>query len=261
MDIEKLTKHQIVLLTLLVSFMTSIATGIVTVSLMNQAPPEVIRTINKIVEHTVEKVVPAAAPTQSAAVVTKETTVVIKDDDLAASSIAKAQKAIVRIVSRNDPDTLLARGVVVDKKGVVLSDRGALEPMGTASFLAYLPDGTRVPATMRVPNATTTLVTLDLSLASSTANAVEPVTLADASKLRLGQSVIRIGGVGGDTVSVGVIAKLPSAMSEAHKDLIEASVVSTTPGSLLITLFGEVVGIVTSDSTATGADFYTVPTR
>ena len=30
MDIEHLTKHQIVLLTLLVSFVTSIATGIVT---------------------------------------------------------------------------------------------------------------------------------------------------------------------------------------------------------------------------------------
>ena len=35
---ENLTKPQIILLTLLVSFVTSIATGIVTVALMNQAP-------------------------------------------------------------------------------------------------------------------------------------------------------------------------------------------------------------------------------
>ena len=34
MDLEKLNKSQIVLLTLLVSFVTSIATGIVTVALM-----------------------------------------------------------------------------------------------------------------------------------------------------------------------------------------------------------------------------------
>ena len=34
MDLEKLTKHQTVLLTLLVSFVTSIATGIVTVGLL-----------------------------------------------------------------------------------------------------------------------------------------------------------------------------------------------------------------------------------
>ena len=64
MNLEQLTKHQIVLLTLLVSFVTSIATGIVTVSLMDQAPAGVTRVVNQIVEHTVEKVIPA---TQSAA--------------------------------------------------------------------------------------------------------------------------------------------------------------------------------------------------
>src|SRR4029077_18213268 len=54
MDIEKLTKSQIVLLTLLVSFVTSIATGIVTVSLMDQAPPAIAQSVSRIVEHTVE---------------------------------------------------------------------------------------------------------------------------------------------------------------------------------------------------------------
>ena len=110
MDVEHLTKHQIVLLTLLVSFVTSIATGIVTVSLMDQAPPSVTRTINQIVERTVEKVVPAAVTSASqgaaAAMVTKETTVVVKNDDLVAQSIAKVQKGIVRIVSLNDRTVL-----------------------------------------------------------------------------------------------------------------------------------------------------------
>src|ERR1043166_8139095 len=52
MDIEKLTKSQIVLLTLLVSFMTSIATGILTVPLLQQAPPEITKTVNREVDHT-----------------------------------------------------------------------------------------------------------------------------------------------------------------------------------------------------------------
>ncbi len=253
MDIEHLTKHQIILLTLLVSFVTSIATGIVTVSLMGQAPVGVTRTINQIVEHTVEKVVPAAAPSQGASVVTKETTVVVKDDDLIAKSIGSAQKGMVRIVSKNAPDVLVARGVVVDKKGVVISDRGSLEPMGTINFEAILPDGTRVPAVMRIPTATTSLAVLDLQLATSSST-LAPVTFADQSKLQLGQSVIRIGGTGGDTVGTGVIARLP----EPHGSLIQASVLSTTPGSVLLTQFGEVIAIVTTDSSSTGADFYTL---
>lgn len=261
MDIEKLTKHQIVLLTLLVSFMTSIATGIVTVSLMNQAPPEVTRTINQIVEHTIERVVPAPAAvvqsqSQGGSVITKETTVVVKDDDLVAQSIAQAQKSMVRLVSLNDPDTLLTRGIIIGPKGVVLADRGSLEPMGTVNFQAILSDGSRVPATMRVPVGTSTLAVLDLSLASSSMK-MTPIVLTDLSKLQLGQSVIRIGGNGGDTVNVGVIAKLPGSMSDAHKDLVEASVVSGTPGSLLLTIFGEAVGITTTDSSYVGSDFYT----
>lgn len=255
MDIEKLTKHQVVLLTLLVSFVTSIATGIVTVSLMDYAPPSVTRTINQIVERTVEKVVPPETQTASAAtVVTKETTVVVKDDDLAAQSIGKVQKAIIRIVSKNDPEVLLARGIVIDNKGIAISDRGALEPLGTLNFEAILPSGVRVPAAMRIPNATTSIAILDLEIATSSSG-LEAATLAQISKVRLGASVIRIGGTGADTVGTGVIAKLP----DTHSDLIEASVLSTTPGSVLINLFGEVVGVITTDSLATGSDSYTIP--
>src|SRR3989338_680964 len=260
MDIEHLTKHQIILLTLLVSFVTSIATGIVTVSLMAVAPVSVTRTINQIVERTVENVVPAvtsapASKAQGAAVVTKETTVVVKDEDLAAASIASAQKAIVRIVSKNDPTMLVARGVVVDMKGVVLSDRGTLESLGTLSFEAILPSGDRVPAVMRMPTGSSTVAVLDLDVSTSSGK-YSAIKLADQSKLRLGASVIRIGGTGADTVGGGVIAKLP----DAPFNLLEASVLSSTPGSIIITSFGDLVGIVTAASALYGADFYTLAT-
>lgn len=255
MDIEHLTKHQIVLLTLLVGFVTSVATGIVTVSLMDQAPPSVTRTINQIVEHTVEKVVPqivTQSSGQAASVVTKETTVVVKDDDLVAQSIAKVQQGIVRIVSKNTPDQLIARGVIISDKGVALSDRGSLEAMGTVNFEAILPDGQRVPAVMRVPTGTSTVAVLDLAVASSTGK-FSSVPVVTSSKLRLGQSVIRIGGGGADTVGTGVIAKLP----DAH-NLIQTSVSAVTPGSVVVTSFGELIGISTSDSSNYGSDYYTV---
>ena len=260
MDIEHLTKHQIVLLAFLVGFVTSIATGIVTVSLMDQAPPSITRTINQIVERTVEKVVPAAVPaSQGAAAATtviKETTVVVKNDDLIAQSISSVQKGIVRIISLNDRSVLVARGVVVDANGIVLSDRGSLEPLGTINFEAILPGGEHVAAVMRIPVGTSTIAVLDLQMASSSGK-VAVVPIAQADKLQLGGSVIRIGGSGSDTVGTGVIAKLP----DSHSGLVQATVVSTTPGSIIINSFGELIGITTSDSSAWGADFYTLVTN
>lgn len=59
MDIKDLNKPQLILLALLLSFVTSIATGITTVTLMQQAPASVTMPINRIIRQTVEKIVPA----------------------------------------------------------------------------------------------------------------------------------------------------------------------------------------------------------
>lgn len=249
MDLEHLTKHQIILLTLLVSFVTSIATGIVTVSLMSWAPTSVTKTINQIVEKTVQTVVPSGL---SAAVAT-EKTVVVKDDDLAAQSIAGVQKSIIRITAKGG-DELVARGILIDAKGTALTDRASLVASGAEAFEAILANGMRVPLTIVDTKGTTTPLAV-LSVAVGTSTGIGAAAIGDASKLKLGQSIIRIGGKGVDTVATGVLATLP-ATSGDNAGLIEASVPSATPGSILITIFGEVVGMATSDSLAQGADFY-----
>jgi len=58
MDIKELNKTQLILLALLLSFVTSIATGITTVTLMEQAPSSVTVPITRIIKQTVEKIVP-----------------------------------------------------------------------------------------------------------------------------------------------------------------------------------------------------------
>ncbi len=254
MDLEQLTKHQIILLTLLVSLVTSIATGIVTVSLMNQAPQGVTRTINQIVEHTVQTVVPAATTQGAAAATVTTKTVVVKDDDLTAQSIATVQKSIVRITAKGGQD-LLARGVIIDAKGTTLTDSDALAASGGTSFDAILSDGTRVPVTVINDATSTSVAIVNVSFGTSTAAA--PASLADSSKLQLGQSIIRIGGKGVDTVGEGVIATLPSSSSPT---LIEASVTSATPGSLIMDIFGDIIGIATTDSLNQGSDYYTLAT-
>ena len=74
MDIKDLNKPQLILLAILLSFITSIATGIVTVTLMQQAPASITVPINRVVRETVEKIVPVPG---------KETiqTVVIKEEE------------------------------------------------------------------------------------------------------------------------------------------------------------------------------------
>lgn len=262
MDLEHLTKHQIVLLTLLVSFVTSIATGIVTVSLVNQAPPGVTRTINQIVEHTVERVVPTtvASVAKSGTQTVTEKTVVVKGDDLAAQSIAKMQKSLVRIVAPGG-DILLSRGVIVTAQGAAFADRDALAASGYRQFEAILPDGKRYPATLRAAAKGQALAVLDINVGTSTGWA--PAPLADEAKVQLGQSVIRIGGTGQDSVGTGVVATLPTPgqSADAHTGLIEASVSSATPGSLLMTLFGEVIGITTGPARAAGGTYYSIPVQ
>ncbi|MBC7836689.1 hypothetical protein H7X87_02830 [Acetobacteraceae bacterium] len=254
MDLEHLTKHQIVLLTLLVSFVTSIATGIVTVSLMDQAPPGVTRVVNQIVEHTVEKVVPASQGAATATVTEK--TVVVKDDDLAAQSIAQVQKGIIRITAKG-ANTLLARGILLNTSGVAITDRAALAASGVRQFDAILVSGERVAITIDPSEGNSTLVTGMVAIGTSTGFA--PVTFVDPAKLALGQSVIRIDGVGSDTVGSGVIAMLPSSSSGNTAHTVQASVGAVMPGAVLMTLFGEVIGIVTSQSLTAGGNEYSAP--
>ncbi|MCK9212605.1 MAG: hypothetical protein M0P61_17375 [Ignavibacteriaceae bacterium] len=58
MDIKDLNKSQLILLAILLSFVTSIATGITTVTLMQQAPASFTVPVTRIVRETVEKIVP-----------------------------------------------------------------------------------------------------------------------------------------------------------------------------------------------------------
>jgi hypothetical protein len=53
-------------------------------------------------------------------------------------------------------------------------------------------------------------------------------------------------------------ALLPHSPNTESPELIAASVESSTPGSVLMTIFGEIIGISTGASIAEGTEFYTI---
>jgi S1-C subfamily serine protease len=134
---EELNKNQIVLLTLLVSFVTSIATGIVTVTLMNQAPAAVTQTINRIVERTVEKVVPGEPKVTT---VVKEVPVVVTEEKLIVDVINQASPAVVRVADA-EGKTTLGSGFVVSETGLVATAAAIFTPPASPSGGPVPPGG------------------------------------------------------------------------------------------------------------------------
>jgi hypothetical protein len=116
---EDLTKHQLILLVLLITFITSIGTGIITFTLLQQAPVEVTQTINRVVEKTIERVVPEPGKPEKVV-----TTVVVNEEDRVLEAIAKNEKSIVRIktVGSDGTEITAGLGIVISSSGSVVSD-------------------------------------------------------------------------------------------------------------------------------------------
>src|SRR3989338_2482102 len=254
MDIEQLNKAQIILLTLLVSFVTSIATGIVTVSLVNQAPQGITQTVNRIVERPVEKVVPSAPATVTLGQNTvTEKTVIVLDDDLAAQTIEKLQATLIRVIQKGSIDSaVIARGVIIDAAGIAITDKGVLDR--NLSYEAILPSGKKAAMTLRPFSSFSAIAVIELTVPEG--EKLQAVSLAEEGKLKLGQTVIRIGGKARDAVAIGTVSSLPYK-NEGVGRYLEASVISATPGNILTTIFGDVVGITTVESLAFGDELYT----
>lgn len=245
MELEELTKSQIILLVLLVSFVTSIATGIVTVSLLAQAPPAITQTVNRIVERTVETVVPAE--NQTAAVVTKETTVVVKEDDLITQSITESFGKVARIhegTSTSSP--IIALGALVGQ-GTLVTD---LSQVSGEHAVDIGSDTFRFVVSAKVPEAGIALMT-----ATGTAPTVSAFKVIDAGSIKLGQTLIGLYGARSDRVAmnilsgVGELVKVGKGDSATSVRALTTTIDSTlTAGSPVITIFGELAGISTAVS-------------
>ena len=223
MDIEELSKAQLILLTILINFVTSVATGILTVSLLDQAPAVVTQTINRVVDHTVEtvtKVVPSGVISSPAP----------SNQDLVTGAIASNAAHTVGIfdVKTGTSSPAIALGAYLPSaRAIVTAARESLPKEVLIEFAS----GAHAPASLSHTGSGLAIYgfsdTATLPKASS-------VLLIASKDLKLGQTVLAIGNDG--AAATGIVARVS-----------EAGIRTTLPdigaGSAAVDLAGNLIGI------------------
>lgn len=249
MDLEKLNKSQIVLLTLLVSFVTSIATGIVTVALMEQAPPAITQTVNRVVERTIEKVAPESLVASAAS----PETVIVRESDLLANAIQRVSPSVVRLFTpgsdgtSNDGKIFVGLAIVADANGVLVADAGT--PDGTLTALRS--DGVEVPVNAIARPQGSNLIRLQAATTNEKNEKLAWKPAAFAQKdVSLGASIVTIGGRTSVKIGKGVIIGTSAYGNDNPAGIIETDIPadSFAAGSPLIDADGAVIGIATRES-------------
>lgn len=255
---EDLNKNQIVLLTLLISFVTSIATGIMTTSLLQEAPLEVTRNINRIVEKTIETVTPATVTTSGQKEVT---TVVVKEEDLIVDSINKNLKSVVRIKEKDGnvgTVSFYGIGLVLTKDGIIAADRKYIATGNI--YTVTMSDGKEFPLIPMGVDKQTNFILFKANqgekVNDKTSYPFSPAKFADADP-KLGQTLIALGGDETNAVAVGRILSLEMKESGVGTSTIkylsgittDVSTKDLVDGSPAFNLSGDVVGFkLSSDS-------------
>jgi hypothetical protein len=234
MDVKELNKSQLIMLAILLSFVTSIATGIVTVTLMQQAPVSITTPINRVVQQTVEKI------TQIEGKPTVQT-VVVKEEDLVVDAIAKNQSAIFTI-TKNGTDAngqfaeiSAGKGFVVSKDDIVVAD-ASLVP-GNETYFVKNDSGKFKATFIRADQKGFSFLKIGDSVDGKSKLVYTLPPFGDLSKMKAGQKILVIG----STIS--------SFIYDGNPDLT-ISLTKQNAGSLVSGLDGNVLGISLSGTTS-----------
>jgi len=239
-----LNTQQIVLLCILVSFVSSIATGITTVSLLGQSPEPVSQTINRVVEKTIERVVETADNKPPERIVE---TVVVNQEDLTVDAVEKNSKSIVRLYTKDvsGQKVFFSLGVVVSDKGRIVTISGA----SPRSKLTGVFDSGEFELKLIKSESPFGLY----EPATATTSTFSPATLGDSQSLKLAQSVILVSGRNSNIAATGIINDLVAVGGEGEtKDYVKniitgVDATKVLTGSVILNLKGEIVGINSED--------------
>ncbi len=252
MDLERLNTSQIILLTLLTSFVTSIATGIVTVTLMDQAPPVITQTLERVVEKTVAQVTPAGGQSAAVSVATEKASAT----DVIPQAVSRMSVSLVRVYTGvSEAPEFLGFGVVVAKSGLIVTDLSILPEAGSKIFVATNNSGL-LPASVLSRGNSNSLSLLQGATTTPSGKMTWRSAVISSAPLALGQTVVSIAGKSATRIDSGVVSLVASLGTgdKAPRDLIDTNIPhdSIGAGSPLINADGELVGISTYASRTAG---------
>lgn len=243
-----LNTQQIILLCLLVSFVTSIATGIIVVSLMQQAPEPVTATINRVIERTVEI---AQQPVEEVKSIITSTqpqkevvTVVVNQEEQSINAVAKNEKSIARLVSNNSSENFVALGIVINESGDIVADKRSVDRRGI--YLALYGNGKKLQVKAVPESETADFITFRIN--EENPGGFTTATFADSDSLKLAQSVISLSGSKQTSVSTGEITSLNKSGETLTSISTSVNAQNVLAGSVLLNLSGSIVGIKVSGS-------------
>lgn len=253
---EDLTKHQLILIVLLITFVTSIATGIITFTLLSEAPVEVTQQINRVVEKTIERVV--TEPGKPDKVVT---TVVVNEEDRVLESISKNEKSIVRLktTAADGSELFVGLGLVVSADGIIVADLRSYN-VGS-SFAISFQDGKTFNSGKYFVDDKNNLVFIKTNVPQNEAKyTFYPAVFGNSDGLKIGQTLVAISGRDSNAASIGRVFQLK--FGEDKKTITnifsDIKVSKNHLGSPALNLSGEVVGI-EAPLTETDTEYSFVP--
>lgn len=234
MDIKELNKSQLIMLAIFLSFITSIATGITTVTLMQQAPPSVTAPINRVVQQTVDKIEQVEGKT-----VTQ--TVIVKEEDLVVDAISKNQSAVFTLSKQgydlNDAPIQIpiGRAFAVSTDNVVATDANLIP--GEGAYFLKNNSGTFKASILSANKGAVTFLKIGDAVDGLSKLKYTVPTFGDVTQMKTGQEIIVLG----NTISTSIFEGNTNISLNVGKD---------DAGSLVVNLDGDALGMAVSGDTA-----------